>query len=385
MPLSFPSALIRMKRLERSWSQEGLCQGICAVSYLSKIEQGKAEPNADILRALLRRLEVEWHEECAPEAGKLTEDWWEAIRSSDPLKEEKLRLAFQEKRSLYLNGPHMLDLLLLQRLSGCSAEPEDHCNDLSQFENCLSARQRVWYLLAQRRFEEAFLLLPNAFTALCCGSIAYHEGSYPLAVERLLQSCSMAAEEGRARVLLRARALLGNCYSNQGDFETMRRHYQAVERLATDLGDADMLRAIRYNTAATQMQLGDYGSARDTFSSFENPSALTLHKLAVCEEKLGHRAEALHALERADQLLEAGCQEAEYPDSEWIRRMCALVRYRLEHPDYLHDTVYGEALLSLYDGIKRELSSGFALFHQPWVEEWYVASRQYKQAYELKK
>ena len=33
--------LLRKGRLEKDWSQEGLCKGICAVSYLSKIEQGK--------------------------------------------------------------------------------------------------------------------------------------------------------------------------------------------------------------------------------------------------------------------------------------------------------------------------------------------------------
>ena len=35
-------ALLRVLRLQRNWSQETLCHGICAVSYLSKIEQGKA-------------------------------------------------------------------------------------------------------------------------------------------------------------------------------------------------------------------------------------------------------------------------------------------------------------------------------------------------------
>lgn len=37
--------LIRQARLRLNWSQEGLCRGICAPSYLSKIEQGKAAPS----------------------------------------------------------------------------------------------------------------------------------------------------------------------------------------------------------------------------------------------------------------------------------------------------------------------------------------------------
>ena len=39
--------LIRQARLGRDWSQEGLCRGICAPSYLSKIEQGKAAPSPE--------------------------------------------------------------------------------------------------------------------------------------------------------------------------------------------------------------------------------------------------------------------------------------------------------------------------------------------------
>ena len=42
--------LIRRERLRRDWSQEGVCRGICAVSYLSKVVL--------ILDMLLGRLEV---------------------------------------------------------------------------------------------------------------------------------------------------------------------------------------------------------------------------------------------------------------------------------------------------------------------------------------
>ncbi len=56
----FLGALIRRERLWRNFSQEGLCRGVCAVSYLSKIEQGKVEAGEDILLPLLRRLGVDY-------------------------------------------------------------------------------------------------------------------------------------------------------------------------------------------------------------------------------------------------------------------------------------------------------------------------------------
>lgn len=63
--------------------------------------------------------------------------------------------------------------------------------------------------------------------------------------------------------------------------------------------------------------------------------------------------------------------------------MCAVVRYRLEHPGYLSDEGYGAQLLDCFRRCRSELPAGYALFHLPWVLEWYEAHRQYKQAYAL--
>lgn len=117
MSVPFPSALIRYERLKRNWSQEGLCEGICAVSYLSKIEQGKAEPSDDILQALMRRLDLEWHGgEEAQEVRGLLEELLEAELSMDGETHAALMERIAGMRDVCLNGPYMLDLLLLERL-----------------------------------------------------------------------------------------------------------------------------------------------------------------------------------------------------------------------------------------------------------------------------
>ena len=55
---NFVGTLIRRERLRQNLSQEGLCRGVCAVSYLSKIEQGKAAPSPEVTELLLHRLGV---------------------------------------------------------------------------------------------------------------------------------------------------------------------------------------------------------------------------------------------------------------------------------------------------------------------------------------
>ena len=64
-------------------------------------------------------------------------------------------------------------------------------------------------------------------------------------------------------------------------------------------------------------------------------------------------------------------------------KMCAIVRYRLIHPDYLTDYEYGKILLGTFTEMRKKLPAGFAGFHLPWVLEWYKEHRLYKDAFQL--
>ena len=105
---------------------------------------------------------------------------------------------------------------------------------------------------------------------------------------------------------------------------------------------------------------------------------LYFHKLAICYEKLGHYQEASAALDRA---LELPCEPP--MDLEALDQMCALVRYRLDHAEYTKDPAYGKVLCNCFEVMRERLPVGFIRFHLPWLEEWYVSNRQYRQAYEL--
>lgn len=383
MPLPVAAALIRYRRLAKNWSQEGLCEGICAVSYLSKIEQGKAEPGEEILTKLMRRLEIPWRERA--DAVKLAEELREALFSADWDAQKRCYAELTENRETWMHSPQMLDLLLLEKLCPQSRDGGEAEIPLSAFEECLTEDQHGLWLMGEERFEEALSYLPSAYAYLECGALAYRQGRYAQAVERLIKADEMAAQEGRARIMLLARVWLGNCCSDQLDEEGMERHYRAAERLARDLHDTAMVESMRYNRAATQMTLGRYEQAYAYFSGLANPSNMDLHKLAICLEKQGETREALETINRVNTARTDFGNDADDPEHHWEEKICALVRFRLENAGYLRCPEYGEMLLSLFEGMRRELPHGFALFHLPWVEEWHIANRQYKQAYELKK
>lgn len=333
--------LIRRERLRREWSQAGLCRGICAVSYLSKIEQGKVSASEEVLRRLAQRLELPWYGGAAAlaEAGAQIERLYEALLYLDQpaLEREKPLFAADMERLAF--SPYAVDAALLKRalFDDAAALPE------TEMEPYMDARQLALLRIFQGRFDEAIRLYPHAYCHFCAGADAYASGeSYAVALAHLQRGYDLAARDGAAWLMLQCRLLMGNCFCNQ-------------------------------------LEAGQYDKAYAYFSRLEQPTAMELHKLAICCEKTGRNGQALAAIDAARHLLDGA---AEGPVAETI---CAVVRFRLEHPDYLQRQEYGRLLLDCFDACRQNLPIGYASFHLPWVVEWYTANRQYKQAFELLK
>lgn len=363
--MNYQGYIIYRARLLRNWSQAGLCKGICTVSYLSKIETGKAEPSEEILRLLLERLELKSDQKLEREAAGLADQCWELLfdgrfaELSDLLRDRDIER--------YQAAPAWLDLALLS-----SEGPID-----AALEACMDVRQLALQRVLQGRRAEAVRLMPNAYTYLMLGIAEYNAGNYSAAVDALQAAYDLASREGAARIMLEAKLFIGNVYCNRQDLPNMERHYRVGRRLAEDLQDQRALRAIGYNTASAWIEAGRYEEAHAWFSAQAQPSLMTLHKLAICCEKTGRRDEALLALDRAEVM------QTDELDQALALRLLRLVRYRLEHADYLARDEYGLLLMECFDQLRRELPSGYAAFHLPWVLEWYKATRQYKRACEL--
>ena len=123
--------LIRQARLRLNWSQEGLCRGICAPSYLSKIEQGKATPSPEVTELLLRRLGLVW----TPEPESL-EPCWKALLSGSPDFASCYERLVQPRQEVLACSPLAADALLLD------AFYEDNMRPLpEEWEPFLSNRQ----------------------------------------------------------------------------------------------------------------------------------------------------------------------------------------------------------------------------------------------------
>ena len=373
--MRYTGFLIRKIRLEKNWSQEGLCKGICAVSYISKIEQGKAEASEEILKALFERLGTDWviDEKLLSEGKKFIEEWYDAAFSDDFKKLSVFDEKFEKEYFYLKNSRFAIDVLVLKKFVSEEIVPIDE-----KLESCMDSRQLAFQRLFCGKFSEAQKLYPCALMYLRSGYADYEKGENYSALENLQKAYNLASEEGRAKVMMFAKLFITNCYSNIGNIDSMEYHGKIAKRLALELGENSFAETVDYNFAATRIETGDFSGAYDYFSNLPEPSAPSLHKLAVCCEKLGKKKEAFFAIEKEKN---AGAEEEEA--KFFSDKACELIKFRLLNENYLSDPYYGKILLEFFELCRKKMPIGYAKFHLPWVLEWYKANRQYKQAFEI--
>lgn len=97
--------LIRYHRNKQAISQEGLCKGICVVSYLSKIEQGLVQPSTEIIKQLFQRLSLTYFDDPKQlrEARSLLDSFFEKLDMRQQPQEEFQKLKKARKILIMLS------------------------------------------------------------------------------------------------------------------------------------------------------------------------------------------------------------------------------------------------------------------------------------------
>ena len=185
--------LIRKRRQEREWSQAALCNGICAVSYLSKIEQGKVESSPEVLDLLFRRLDIQWQDDPAfcREAAAWFEEYYDRLFSGEDLQDMTQELLLRE--TVYRNSPFFLDWLLLSWAATGQVQEE-----VEEFVSAMDARQQNLHLCLKGQFQDLLRIAERSYFFLQAGKHAYWRGDYSYAVACFFQGAERA---GRAACL----------------------------------------------------------------------------------------------------------------------------------------------------------------------------------------
>lgn len=395
---AYTGYLIRRTRLEKNLSQEGLAKGICATSYLSKIEQGLVEPGKDIIDRLFDALEIDFvrEPELEEEAQHRLERYLFLIEGGEPAQEQEA--FFAEHGERLAHSEFALSYLVFRLISTARLDSMDEsCALLEQIEpyaHCLSARLHQWVLIIkaeyQQHWEDEWAALEQAAQlgrsslvlykqAVC----AYHRGKYSLSVELGERAYSQAAYEGNSSMMIQSSFLLGSCACNRYDMDLAKRYYQRTTALARGYR-TEIDSYIRYNLGSTYLELGDDANALHYLQMAEEKEGDMIHntllhqKLAIIFCRMGNAEKGRAHLQKA---------KAHFDGTDWqskarVRLMEQMLRFAelmLEEGTQTGGE-FERVTRTLYDEAGELYGFGFRRFYGRYLIEIYKKQRRYKEA-----
>ena len=388
---------IRKARIEKSYSQEGLCKGICAVSYLSKIELGQVHASQEIIQMLFQRLDLYYETDSAylKEVKQSIEECYHLLFHAfdiSKLKEKVLNLKKNEKR--LSSSPFFLDFYLLENISILMKKDipslqtvqeesiQNSLHSLEEYIETMDQRQYELYTLSnallyekEELFEKVVKLNSCAFYTDVYGSWLFIKGKYVRAVELLQRAYDNALQEGSLYLALDAKFSQGMCYTSL-DETLMLESFQIAIEFAKALQKEDLVFAAYYNIATYYMEIGKMDVAYSYLIQYEHKDVLYAHKMAICLENLHKKEEALIWIHK-------GREYENVNDLDML--ILDVVEYRLTHENYKKDNIYIDMLMHTFERLQKERAKGFAYYHLSYVLEVLEANRKYKEAYYMLK
>lgn len=384
-------SLIRRLRVERRLSQAALCRGICAVSYLSKIEKGTANPGEEITRLLFSALGVDFQmdEAFLRDTRQELDDYFEHTCYMEPRETERDRLRDVEERALRspLTDVYTLFMAYDAMERGEFTRAETLLGSLRYREEEMGEQTLFFYALARGWLADgldeelswhgkANRLRPCAFVAHQMGECYHIHGKYQAAIDHLQIAYTRAADEGSPMILLLSANLTAICHADLYQEELMLRYFRKARRLALRIAP-DMTAQIDYNIGATLVSMRKSEEALPHLKKAEkdryDSPLLLYHKLIIACFDAGDRKAAAAYLRKADRLIKAGKGN---PMEEKLIRIAA---FRLRD-DYLASDEYLALLREVYGEIDRVYHHGFKQFQGNLLVEALVRNRRYKEA-----
>ncbi|MGN0169836.1 MAG: helix-turn-helix domain-containing protein [Lachnospiraceae bacterium] len=383
--------LIRSNRIRQKMSQEQLCKGICAISYLSKIESGIAEPDEQIIQKLFKALSIVYvqEEETIREYRDLLFRYFDAYfhHESTVEMEEKI---YRNKKALE-NSELAIEYQLFCVYNAGSDDrnvAERLLKGMERYREYMSEDAAFLYYMAKGMYgknrQERDRAYGKARQIRDCSLVyealmydAFYEGCYQEALNDCRIGYERAMQEGFLLVAKQISFLEGVCYGNLGNISCMDQAYKRTRELSR--GDRKISASIDYNTAVVYIEQKLYEKAipyllsalkqeEDKLTAF-----LINHKLAMAYEHIGDKTVGGVYLDMADKLSEN--LEPVYRDMVTMARLRYDGNY-LDSPEY-------ERILTGFSQMQKSMGADFVRFYQPYLVELLKAKRKYKEALRL--
>ncbi|MGR3765978.1 helix-turn-helix domain-containing protein [Rossellomorea sp. NS-SX7] len=281
--------LIRYFRRAKTMTQEDLCEGICSVSHLSKIENGNKEVNDETLTLLFNKLEVDFNDLKTDLAENqiLIEELERYIIFQD---KERAEITFNklcEKEKLFLNSSYIYRFLLTKyryylykdNLAECAKIKdtlEEHSKILHVSEMKTLDFFNGIYFLKSGLLEDSFQLLHNCleieslhqkdlyyYLALASGKL----NKLGYAITYAIKALDVFQKSFNTSRTLHVHLLLGILYTQINVPTEAINHLNIVLFKATYFKKEELLVSVHHNLGLLYKGQNDYVSSLKHFSS----------------------------------------------------------------------------------------------------------------------
>ncbi|MBY0599620.1 helix-turn-helix transcriptional regulator [Bacillus bingmayongensis] len=343
------------KRLQQKMTQEELCQGICSVSYLSKIENGKIEASEEILQLLCARLEIAVSDlrDVEAEVKERLDEWLNALVHLDKQQVERIYNELQAEMK------HVLDFeiinyykllytryLIMKRDFPALKEELDKLKKMykkySPFQKLLYMYSKALSYCLQYKFKDGldYLLKTEAMAK----ELSYYETgihyNIALAYSHLeiphlaLHFANVALEgfrnEYKFRYVINCQIIIALSYSEKGQYEEALKMYKSILRESDSFAEKDSILAIALsNIGNIYYKKNQYAEAKEYYSKSlqyqkqENLNYIdTLYEMALQCINLGQLDEAKEWIDKG---IVAARQEERFNTKLYLLLM---LRYR---------------------------------------------------------
>ena len=272
--------LIKYNRLKRNYSHEGLCKGICAVSYLSKIEKGVADPSPEIIDQLFKALNINYLRDkiLLSKYKSLLFNFFDKTFHDEPTTEEEKELSIADEQLLYSELGLEYQLFRVYQLYNKkdSTNAKSLLKSLELFKEYMNEPTLFLYEYIYSYLEEDFKkkfyalqkadnLLPNSFVSLSMAELMFSEGKYQEALAHCSIGYSRASNEGNFMVMKKITFIEGSSYANLFNHDLMLKSYKKLLELCRD--DYSIQADVNYNIGASYIEKQKYDKAIPHLSS----------------------------------------------------------------------------------------------------------------------
>lgn len=382
--------LIRYHRLQQNLSQEGLCKGICVISYLSKIEQGKADADPVIVHALFHQLNRKYYDDSV--LMSQYKDYLHAYFEHHFMDEDTAGYAekIKKQREKLLCSPLFLSYLLFELYEDMdTAKVDKDLQELSSFEAYMTEEQLFLYDLAYAQqsdhelklkyLKKADKLKQCSITQWFLGVFYAEIGQYSEALQSHQKALVLANEEGMFHISALVMISIGNHYANMGVEQLMHVYYKKAMTAARAVRQDDLLKQVYYNLGATYEEWGHHEQAihylEKAISKQRHQNFMIYHKLSFAYCHIGNMGKAKEAYAQLK-----ACYQDDFKEGAML--LCEIVRLYLQE-DHLEDPCYQQVLENICFKKHLFIFHGVAMYHAQYLIELYIHHRKYKEALKL--